>query len=325
MNNAIVVHRTGGAQVLEYESVPLPQPAPGEIRIKHTAIGLNFIDVYFRTGLYPPPVLPFIPGLEAAGVVDAVGAEVEHLHVGDRVAYASPPLGAYAQVRVIAADRVVAIPAGVTDEDAAAIMLQGMTAQYLLRQTYAVAKGDHVLFHAAAGGVGLIACRWAKHLGATVIGTVSTAEKAELARANGCDHTILYTREDVVQRVMEITGGQGVAVVYDSVGQDTFALSLDCLRKRGMLVSFGQSSGPVAAFEPSLLSAKGSLFLTRPTLMDYTVTRAQLTACAEDVFDMVARKVVSANINQRFVLANAADAHRALEGRQTTGSTILLP
>ncbi len=325
MNNAIVVHHLGGPQVLEYQSVPSPDPAPGEVRVKHTAIGLNFIDVYFRTGLYPAPALPFTPGLEAAGVVDAVGAAVDHVSVGERVAYASPPLGAYAQIRTIAADRIVRIPDSVSDEDAAAMMLQGMTAQYLLRQTYPIAEGDVVLFHAAAGGVGLIACRWAKYLGATVIGTVGTRQKAELARANGCDYTIVYTEEDVVQRVKDITRGEGVSVVYDSVGKDTFATSLDCLSRRGMLVSFGNSSGPVAAFEPSVLSAKGSLFMTRPTLMDYTVTRAELTACAEELFAMMAKKVVKAHINQKFALADAASAHRALEGRETTGSTVLLP
>jgi NADPH2:quinone reductase len=293
--------------------------------LRQTAVGLNFIDVYYRTGLYPPPQLPFVPGLEAAGVVEAVGEGVRDLRVGQRVAYASPPIGAYAKRRLMPADRLVALPDGIDDETAAAMMLKGMTAQYLLRRTYRVQSGQTILFHAAAGGVGLIACQWAKHLGATVIGTVGSEAKAEVARAHGCAHVIRYDREDVVARVREITGGKGVPVVYDSVGQTTFESSLDCLAPFGMLVSFGQSSGKIAPVDLGILSQKGSLYVTRPTLMTYTAERSDLVAAANELFDVVQSGAVRIGINQRFPLRDAAAAHRALEGRRTTGSTLLLP
>jgi NADPH:quinone reductase len=281
--------------------------------------------VYFRTGLYPPPQLPFVPGLEAAAVVEALGDGVRDLQVGQRVAYASPPIGAYAERRQMPADRLLALPEGISDEQAAAMMLKGMTAQYLLRRTYRVQSGQTILFHAAAGGVGLIACQWAKHLGATVIGTVGSEAKAELARAHGCAHVIRYDREDVVARVREITGGKGVPVVYDSVGQATFERSLDCLAPMGMLVSFGQSSGKIPPVDLGILSQKGSLYVTRPTLMTYTAERADLVASANELFDVVQRGAVRIEVNQRFPLRDAAEAHRALEGRRTTGSTLLLP
>jgi NADPH2:quinone reductase len=281
--------------------------------------------VYFRTGLYPPPQLPFVPGLEAAAVVEALGDGVRDLQVGQRVAYASPPIGAYAERRLMPADRLVALPEGISDEQAAAMMLKGMTAQYLLRRTYRVQSGQTVLFHAAAGGVGLIACQWAKHLGATVIGTVGNEAKADLARAHGCAHVIRYDREEVVARVREITGGKGVPVVYDSVGQATFERSLECLAPMGMLVSFGQSSGKIPPVDLGILSQKGSLYVTRPTLMTYTAERADLVASANELFDVVQRGAVRIEINQRFPLRDAAEAHRALEGRRTTGSTLLLP
>jgi NADPH2:quinone reductase len=287
-------------------------------------VGLNFIDVYFRTGLYPVEP-PFTPGMEGCGVVEAVGADVSGLVAGDRVAYADRPVGSYSEERLIPAACVVKVPDGVADEQAAAMMLKGMTAQYLLRRTYRVKAGDTVLFHAAAGGVGLIACQWAKHLGATVIGTVGSDEKAELAAAHGCDHPIVYTRENFVERVKSLTNGAGVPVVYDSVGKDTFMDSLDCLAPFGMMVCFGQSSGSVAPLELGTLAAKGSLFLTRPTLMTYTAKREDLEATAGELFDVVDKGAVRVEVNQRFALADAADAHRALEGRQTTGSTILMP
>jgi NADPH2:quinone reductase len=323
-NHAIIIRATGGPEVLVWEEVAVPVPADTEILIRHTAVGLNFIDVYHRTGLYPAP-LPFTPGLEGAGIIEAIGAKVTDLKVGDRVAYASPPLGAYAQRRVIPADRVVKVPDSVTDHQAAAMMLQGMTAQYLLRRTYKVQPGDTILIHAAAGGVGLLVCQWAKHLGATVIGTVGSEEKAALAKAHGCDHTILYKSEDFVARVGDITNGQGVPVVYDSVGKDTFLKSLDCLRPLGMMVLFGQSSGKVEPFDTGLLSAKGSLFLTRPTLMTYVAQRADLVASANELFEVVGKGLVKIEVNQTYPLADAVSAHRDLEARKTTGSTILLP
>ena len=325
MVGMIRVHETGGPEVLRFEQVDLDAPGPGQVRLRQTCVGLNYIDVYFRTGLYPVPGLPFTPGLEAAGVVEAVGDGVTELAVGQRVAYAAPPVGAYAESRLMAADRLVAIPDGISDEQAAAMMLKGMTAFYLLRRTFRVERGQTILFHAAAGGVGLIACQWAKHLGATVIGTVGSDAKAELAKAHGCDHPIRYDQEDLVARVRELTGGKGVPVVYDSVGQATFDKSLDCLAPLGMLVSFGQSSGKVAPFDVGVMSAKGSLFLTRPTLMTYTASRADLVQVADELFDVVASGAVRIEINQRFPLREAADAHRALEGRRTTGSTVLLP
>jgi NADPH2:quinone reductase len=326
MAHRIVVHRFGGPEVLEYEAYEPPQPGPGEAMVRHRAIGLNFIDVYFRTGLYPPPVgLPFTPGLEASGVVEAVGEGVTDLRVGQRVAYGTGPLGAYSDVRTMPADKLVAIPDSISDEVAAAMMLKGMTAQYLLKQTYRVKPGDTILVHAAAGGVGLILCQWAKHLGATVIGTVGTREKAEIAKAHGCDHPIVYTEEDFVQRVKEITGGRGVPVVYDGVGRATFMQSLDCLQPRGLMVSFGNASGPVEAFNLGILSQKGSLYVTRPTLMTYTATREQLVAAAHDVIEVVSKGIVKIEVNQRFPLKDAAEAHRALESRKTTGATVLVP
>jgi NADPH2:quinone reductase len=326
MAHRIVVHRFGGPEVLEYEAYEPPQPGPGEAMVRHRAIGLNFIDVYFRTGLYPPPMgLPFTPGLEASGVVEAVGEGVTDLRVGQRVAYGTGPLGAYSDVRTMPADKLVAIPDSISDEVAAAMMLKGMTAQYLLKQTYRVKPGDTILVHAAAGGVGLILCQWAKHLGATVIGTVGTREKAEIAKAHGCDHPIVYTEEDFVQRVKEITGGKGVPVVYDGVGRATFMQSLDCLQPRGLMVSFGNASGPVEAFNLGILSQKGSLYVTRPTLMTYTATREQLVAAAHDVIEVVSKGIVKIEVNQRFPLKDAAEAHRALESRKTTGATVLVP
>ena len=283
MTGVVRVHEVGGPEVLRYENVEVGSPGPGQVLLRQTSVGLNFIDVYFRTGLYPPPQLPFVPGLEAAAVVEALGDGVRDLQVGQRVAYASPPIGAYAERRLMPADRLVALPEGISDEQAAAMMLRGMTAQYLLRRTYRVQSGQTVLFHAAAGGVGLIACQWAKHLGATVIGTVGSEAKAELARAHGCAHVIRYDREEVVARVREITGGKGVPVVYDSVGQATFERSLECLAPMGMLVSFGQSSGKIPPVDLGILSQKGSLYVTRPTLMTYTAKRADLVASANEL------------------------------------------
>lgn len=322
--HAIRIHQPGGPEVMVWEEVEVPAPGPGQVLLRHTAVGLNFIDVYHRTGLYPAP-LPFTPGLEGAGVIETVGEGVAEFQPGDRVAYANPPLGAYAQARVMPADRLVKLPGSIGDRTAAAMMLQGMTAQYLLRRTYRVQPGDTILIHAAAGGVGLLVCQWARHLGATVIGTVGSEEKAELARAHGCDHPILYKSEDFVARVREITNGEGVPVVYDSVGADTFLKSLDCLRPLGMIVSFGQSSGKVEPFDTGLLAAKGSLFLTRPSLMAYTARRSDLVASAAELFDVVARGAVKVEINQTYPLKDAAQAHRDLEGRRTTGSTLLLP
>ena len=325
MPQRIIVRAHGGPEVLERETVAAPVPGPGEALVRHRAIGLNFIDTYFRTGLYPPPGgLPFVPGNEAAGIVEAVGPGVTEVRPGQRVAYAAG-LGAYAELRTIAADRLVPLPETIDEATAAAMMLKGMTAQYLLRQTYRVQPGETILIHAAAGGVGLIACQWARHLGATVIGTVGSPMKAELARAHGCTHVIDYTREDFVARVREITGGKGVPVVYDGVGKATFMASLDCLRPRGLMVSFGNASGAVEPFNLAILSQKGSLYITRPTLFTYTATRDELLACAGDLFEVVGSGAVRIEIHQRFKLAHAADAHRALESRATTGSTILEP
>ena len=323
MTHAIRIHQNGGPDVLRWEALDVPAPGPGEVRLRQTAVGLNYIDVYFRTGLYAAPTLPFTPGLEGAGVVEATGEGVATLKVGDRVAYASAPIGAYAEARLMPADRLVKVPDGISDQQAAAMMLQGMTTQYLVRRTYKVQAGETILVHAAAGGVGLMLCQWAKHLGATVIGTVSSEEKAALARANGCDHPIIYTREDFQSRVMEITNGQKVPVVYDSVGVDTFAKSLDCLAPLGMMVLFGQASGPVPPFELGTLAAKGSLFITRPTLFSYTAKREDLVTTANELFDVVGKGVVKIAVNQTYALADAAQAHRDLEARKTTGSTVL--
>ena len=324
MPHAIRIHQTGGPEVLCWEAVDLPALAPGEATVRHHAVGLNYIDTYHRTGLYPLP-LPSGIGLEGAGVVEAVGEGVTEVKVGDRVAYAGGPIGAYAEVRNIPAHRLLKLPDAITFNAAAAMMLQGLTAAYLLRRTYRVQPGDAVLIHAAAGGVGLIACQWAKALGATVIGTVSTEIKAELARQHGCDHVILYTREDVAKRVREITGGEGVAVVYDGVGKDTFMASIDSLRVRGTMVSFGNASGPVPPFEPLLLSQKGSLFFTRPILAHHTAKRDELLDLGGELFEKVLAGQVKIEVNQRYALAEAAQAHRDLEARKTTGSTVLVP
>jgi len=324
VTKAIRVHDYGGPEVLKWEAVEVGEPGPGEVRIRQTAIGLNFIDVYVRTGLYPQSALPFVPGMEGAGVVTAVGEGVRDLKVGRRVAYAGP-VGAYAQERLIAADRVVRIPDSVSDETAASIMLKGMTAQYLLRRTYKVGPDTTLLFHAAAGGVGMIACQWAASLGATVIGTVGSAGKALIARSHGCTHVINYREEDVVAKVKDYTKGEGVDVVYDSIGKDTFPASLDCLKRRGMWVSFGQASGPVPEFRINLLAQKGSLFATRPALGDYIATRKELVSTANDLFGVIAKGKVKIAINQTYALAEAERAHRELEGRLTTGSTLLIP
>lgn len=322
MVHAIRFHETGGPDVLRWEEVDVPAPGPGEATVKHGAVGLNFIDVYHRSGLYPLE-LPSGIGMEGAGVVTAVGDGVSAVSVGDRVAYATMPLGAYAQERTMPADRLIKIPDTIDDRTAAAMMLQGMTAEYLLRRTFRVEAGQTILIQAAAGGVGLIACQWAKHLGATVIGTVGSPEKAELARANGCDHAILYREEDVAERVREITDGKGVAVAYDSVGRDTYMASMDCLRPRGMLVIFGNASGPVDALNTALLAQKGSLYVTRPTLMTYTASNEDLYASAASLIDVVSSGAVKITVNQSYPLKDAAQAHRDLEARKTTGSTIL--
>jgi NADPH2:quinone reductase len=309
---------------MRWEDIDPGKPAKGEVLLRHTAIGLNFIDVYHRTGIYPVERLPFTPGLEGAGVIEAVGDGVSDLKVGDRVAYAGA-IGSYAERRLAPAAKLVRIPDGIDDKTAAAMMLKGMTAQYLLTGCYPVKRGDTILFHAAAGGVGTIACQWAKHLGATVIGTVGSEQKAKLARDLGCDYPIITTKEDFVQRAREITKGAGVAAVYDSVGKDTFMRSLDCLRPLGMMVSFGQSSGLVPPFDIGILSKKGSLFLTRPTLMTYTAKREDLLSRSQQLFDVVKKGVVKIEINQTFPLKEAVKAHEALEARRTTGSTVLLP
>lgn len=311
--------------MLRFEEVDVGTPGPGEIRVRQRAVGLNYIDTYHRTGLYGLPSLPHGIGMEASGVIEAVGEGVEGLAPGDRVAYASGPPGAYAEVRNVKAAHVVQVPERIPFEQAAAMMLKGMTVEYLIGRTFRVERGMTVLWHAAAGGVGLIAVQWLKHLGATVIGTVGSDEKAELAKAHGCDHPIVYTREDVAERVREITGGEGVPVVYDSVGRSTFEASLDSLRKRGMLVGFGNASGKPEPFDPMQLARRGSLYLTRPTLMDYTATRQELVASANALFEVVQGGAVKIEIGQRFPLKDAAEAHRAAESRRTTGSTVLLP
>lgn len=320
--HAIRIHETGAPEQMKWEAVTLPDPAADEVLIRVAAAGLNFIDIYHRTGLYPLP-LPATLGLEGAGVVEAVGSEVADIKVGDAVGYCVAGLGAYANHRIAKADRIIPLPAGIEMEQAAAMLLKGMTAEYLIRRTYPVSAGETVLFHAAAGGVGLIACQWLKQLGATVIGTVGSEEKAELAKANGCDHVILYNSEDVAARVRDLTDGAGVPVVYDSVGRATFQCSLESLAPRGYFVSFGNASGPVEAFAPSLLAEKGSLYFTRPTLMSYCASSQDMHASAQALFFAVHSGLEIA-INQRFPLHEAAAAHRALEGRQTTGATILL-
>lgn len=324
MSKAIRLHQTGGPEVLRWEDVVDGEPGRGEVAITHGAVGVNFIDAYHRSGLYPL-TLPSGIGMEAAGVVTAVGEGVSDLSVGDRVAYAIGPLGAYAEARLIPAERVVVLPDGIDDRTAAAMMLKGLTAQYLLRRTYRVRAGETILIHAAAGGVGLIACQWAKHLGATVIGTVGNDEKAEIARAHGCDHVIVYTREDFVGRVREITDGAGVPVVYDGVGADTWEGSLDCLARFGMMVSFGNASGAVPPVAPITLMTKGSLFLTRPTVTDYVAERHDLVDGARELFDVVGSGAVRIRVAMAYPLADAAQAHRDMEARTATGSTILLP
>lgn len=324
MTKAIRIHEQGGAELMRWEDVEVGAPGEGEARVRHTAVGLNYIDVYQRAGVYKLP-MPMILGLEGAGVVEEVGTGVADLKAGQRVAYAGVPPGAYTEERLIPAHRLVALPDGIDDQRGAAMMLKGMTAQYLIRRTYRVQDGDTILVHAAAGGVGLILCQWAKHLGATVIGTVGTDEKAELARANGCAHAIVYSRENVAERVREITGGEGVPVAYDSVGQATFEGSIDSLRPLGMMVSFGNASGPLAPLDSGLLAAKGSLFFTRPSLMTYTAARQDLLASAGELFDVVTGGQVNIAVNQTYPLKDAAQAHRDLEARKTTGSTVLIP
>jgi NADPH:quinone reductase len=323
-SHAIRFHETGGPEVLRWEEVEVGAPGKGEVLLRHTAVGLNYIDTYHRTGLYPVQ-LPSGIGLEAAGVVEKAGPEVVDLKPGDRVAYASGPLGAYAEWRLYPAERAVKLPAGISDAQGAAMMLQGMTVEYLIRRTFPVKAGQTVLLHAAAGGIGLIATQWLKHIGATVIGVAGGQQKMALAKAHGCDYVLDSQTEDLAKRVREITGGKGVPVVYDGVGKATFQASLDSLSPRGMFVSFGNASGPVPPFEPVLLSAKGSLYFTRPSLMAYTATRQELVDSAQALFDVVLRGAVKIEIHQTYPLKEAAQAHRDLEARKTTGSTILLP
>jgi NADPH2:quinone reductase len=325
MPNAIIIHQHGGSDQLEYASFDLPPVGNGDVVIDQKAIGLNFIDVYQRSGLYPVADFPAIIGLEGAGIISQVGGYVGKFSPGDRVAYASPPMGAYADQRVMPANKIVKLPDSIAFDTAAAMMLQGLTVQYLTRQTYKVKPGETVLMHAAAGGVGLIACQWLKHLGATVIGTVGNDEKAEIAKAHGCDHTILYRDEDIAARVRDITDGKGVPVVYDSVGKSTLMASLDSLAPRGLLVSFGNASGPVDNFNLGVLAQKGSLYVTRPTLMTYIAERENMIQMARDLFEVVESGAVKIKINQRYKLSEAAQAHDDLEGRKTTGSTILEP
>ena len=323
MTKAIRIHEFGGPDVLKWEDLQVPLPGPGEALIAQTAVGLNFIDVYHRTGAYPVPAMPAVIGSEGAGIVEAVGDGVTEVAVGDRAVYCMS-LGGYAQQRLVPSRLLVRVPDGITDEQAAAMMLKGCTVPYLLRRTHRVKAGETILFHAAAGGCGLIACQWAKHLGATVIGTLGTPEKAKLAKAHGCDHAIVYTQENVVERVKELTGGRGVPVVYDSVGKDTFETSLDCLQPFGLMVSFGNASGAVPPFNPAILAAKGSIYLTRPTLATHTATRLQLEETAAELFDVVTKGAVKIELNQRYPLEHAAQAHRDLEARNTTGSTVLV-
>lgn len=323
--HAIRIHRNGGPEELRYEAVEVGRPGPGEARIRHTAIGLNFIDIHHRTGRYPSAHLPIVLGMEAAGVVEEVGQGVGDVRVGDRVAYAGESPGADAELRVMPVERLVKLPDGIEDETAAAMMLKGLTAQYLLRAAYPVRPGETILIHAAAGGVGLILCQWARHLGARVIGTVSTKEKAALAKMHGCDHPIVYTEEDVVARVRELTDGAGLPVVYDSVGASTFEGSLLCLRRRGLVVSFGSASGPIPPFDLFRLNRMGSLYVTGAGLADYVHDRRELLERADELFAVVRSGAVRVSINQRYPLAEAARAHRDLEARRTVGSSILLP
>lgn len=324
MPQAIVIRETGGPEVLRLEDIALPPPAAGEVQLRHTAIGLNFIDVYDRTGLYPL-ALPAVPGREAAGVIVGVGTKVKGFKVGDRVAYSLATTGAYAELRNVPAARLVKLPKAIRDEVAAAIMLKGLTAQYLLRRTYRVQKGDWILVHAAAGGVGLLLCQWARVLGAKVIGVVGSDAKAKLAKQHGCHHVLIQGRDEIVASVRALTKGTGVQVVYDSVGRDTFIESLDCLRPRGMMVSYGNASGPPPAVSPLELAKRGSLFLTRPTLFSYIASPAELALAARELFALVVKKKLRVRVGQRYALADAAEAHRDLEARRTTGSTVLVP
>lgn len=324
MAHAIRIHEQGGPEVLRWEPAEVGKPGEGEVLVRQTAVGLNYIDVYHRTGLYPLPDLPTAIGMEAAGIVEAVGSGVTEFKPGDRVAYAGYRPGAYAEARIMPAHRLVPLPDDIDDRHAAAMMLQGMTAEYLIRRTYPVEAGQTVLWHAVAGGVGLIACQWLKQIGATVIGTVGSEEKAEIAAAHGCDHTIVYSRENFAERVREITGGRGVPVVYDGVGKDTWEGSLDSLSPRGMMVSFGNASGPVAPVNLGILSQKGSLYVTRPTLMTYTASRDDLLESANALFAAV-RNGLKIEVNQTYPLKDTEQAHRDLEARRTTGSTVLLP
>ncbi len=324
MPNAIRIHKTGGPEVLQWEAAAVGEPGAGEARVRHTAIGLNYIDTYHRSGLYKLPV-PSGIGSEAAGVVEAIGPGVAELKPGDRIAYSGGPIGAYAEVRVMPVDRIVKLPEGISDRSAATLMLKGLTVQYLLRQTYPLKAGETILLHAAAGGIGLIACQWARALGVTVIGTVGSDDKAALAKANGCTHTIVYTRENFVQRVKDLTAGKGVPVVYDAVGKDTFPASLDCLSPRGLFVSFGNASGAIPAFDILMLSQKGSLYATRPTLATYTAKRADLLKMADEMFALVQSGKLVNEPRQTYALKDAAQAHRDLESRKTSGSTVLLP
>lgn len=324
MAHAIRIHANGGPEVLQWEAVEVGAPGPGEVRLRQSAVGLNYIDVYHRSGLYKLAAFPAVIGMEGAGTVEAVGPGVSELKVGDRVAYPAV-LGAYADERLIAADRVVKLPGGIDDVTAASMMMQGMTARYLLRETYRVTRDTVLLWHAAAGGVGLIACQWAKALGATMIGTVGSEEKAQLAKAAGCTHVINYRTGDYVERVREITGGAGCDVVYDGVGKDTFPSSLDCLKPKGLWVSFGNASGPVPPFDLQILSAKGSLYATRPTIMAYTARREDLLANAHELFDMVGKGAIKIAASRTYPLRDAAQAHRDLEARKTTGSIVLIP
>ncbi len=325
MTYAMVIHETGGPDVLKWEEYEPGTPGPGEVRVIHEAVGLNFIDVYHRTGLYPLSGFPAVLGLEGAGKIDMVGESVTEFVKGDRVAYAGGPPGAYSEIRCIPAHRLVKLPEDISTRDAAGMMLQGMTARYLLKGCFNVQPGSTILIHAASGGVGSLVCQWARHIGAITIGTVGSREKAEIAAKNGCMHTVLYREEDFAAAVKEITKGRGVDVVYDSVGEATFIKSLDCLRPLGTMVSFGQSSGPIRSFDIGLLGAKGSLFLTRPSLMQYTAKREDLIAHARDLFDVVSSGAVKINIMREYALKEAAQAHRDLESRKTTGSTIFLP
>ena len=324
MVKAIRIHETGGPEVLKLETVELPAPGPGQARVRHTAIGLNYIDTYHRSGLYPVP-MPSGIGLEAAGIVEAIGEGVSEVKVGDRVAYGSGPLGAYAEAQNCFAAGLIKLPDTIKDDEAAALMMKGLTTRYLFKETFKVQKGDTVLFHAAAGGVGLVACQWAKHLGVNLIGTAGSDEKCALAKSHGAAHVINYRTANVVERVMEITDGKKVPVVYDGVGKDTFIMSLDCLQPRGLLASFGNASGAVTGVDLGILAAKGSLYVTRPTMIHYMMTPAERTAATTDLFDVVASGAVKVDINQRYALADAAQAHRDIEARATTGATIIEP